>query len=40
MSRSSGALQHAAIESGANALIGTRMRWQHIERTGEVKVPA
>jgi cellulose synthase/poly-beta-1,6-N-acetylglucosamine synthase-like glycosyltransferase len=28
------------IESAISALLGTRMRWQHLERTGDVKVPA
>jgi hypothetical protein len=28
------------IESVVSALLGVRLRWQHLERTGEVEVPA
>jgi hypothetical protein len=28
------------IESIISALVDTRLRWQHLEPTGEVKVPA
>jgi hypothetical protein len=28
------------VESVISALVGTRIRWQQIERTGDVKVPA
>jgi hypothetical protein len=28
------------IESVISALLGVRLRWQHIERTGDVRIPA
>jgi hypothetical protein len=28
------------IESVVSALLGTRLRWAHLERTGEVRVSA